>query len=52
MPSLEEKRDSDESNNHQGGTSDENVTHIISCGAPAHRYLVVVSDDRTFMWIQ
>jgi hypothetical protein len=48
---LDEKRDSYEANNHQGGASDEHVTDMISCRARAHRYLVVVSDDRTFMGI-
>jgi hypothetical protein len=48
---LDEKRDSDEANNHQRGASDEYVTDMISCGARSHSYLVVVSDDRTFVRI-
>jgi hypothetical protein len=47
--SLDEKRDSDEANNYQGGTSDEHVTDMISRGARSNRYLVVVSHDRTFV---
>jgi hypothetical protein len=46
---FDEKRDSDEANNHQGGTSDEHVTDVISGGARSNRYLVVVSHDRTFV---
>ena len=48
---FDEKRDSDEANNHQGGTSDEHVTDMMSCGARSHGYLVVFSDDRTFVRI-
>jgi hypothetical protein len=48
---FDEQRDSDEGNNYQGGTSDEHVTDIISCGARSHSYLVVISDDRTFVRI-
>jgi hypothetical protein len=48
---LDEKRDSNEGNNYERSTSDEHVANIISCGAPSHGYLVVFSDDRTFMRI-
>jgi hypothetical protein len=48
---FDEKRDSDEANNHQGGTSDKDVTDMMSCGARSHGYLVVFSDDRTFVRI-
>ena len=48
---FDEKRDSDEANNHQGGTSGEHVTNMMSRGARSHGYLVVFSDDRTFVWI-
>src|ERR1700722_12389966 len=48
---FDEKRDSDDANNHQGGTSDEHVTDMMSCGARSHGYLVVFSDDRSFVRI-
>jgi hypothetical protein len=48
---FDEKRDSDKGNNHQGGTSDDHVTDMISCGARSYGYLVVFSDDRTFVRI-
>src|ERR1700729_2036409 len=48
---FDEKRDSDEANNHQGGTSGEHVTNMMSRGARSHGYLVVFSDDRTFVRI-
>jgi hypothetical protein len=52
LPShLDEKGDSYEANNHQGGASDEHVADMISCGARAHGYLVAFSDDRTFVRI-
>ena len=44
-----EKRDSDEANNHQGGTSEEHVPDMISGGARSNSDLVVVSHDRTFV---
>jgi hypothetical protein len=49
LRSPDEKRDSDEANNHQSGTSDDHVTDMIPRDAPSHRYFVVVSDDRTFV---
>jgi hypothetical protein len=48
---FDEQRDSDEGNNYQRGTSDEHITDIISCGARSHSYLVVISDDWTFVRI-
>lgn len=38
--SLDEKRDSNEGNNDQGGASDEHVTDMISCRARSRGYLL------------
>src|ERR1700722_10975228 len=46
---FDEKRDSDEANNHQGGTNDEHVPDMISGGARSNSDLVVVSHDRSFV---
>jgi hypothetical protein len=48
---LDEKRNSDEGNNYQGGASDKHITDMISCGARSHGYLVAFSNDWTFVRI-
>ena len=47
---LDEKRDSYEANDHQGGTGDHHVPNMISRGARSQGYLVVFRDNRTFVW--